>query len=233
MDAEGPPLLLVGQEFLDALPVHQFEHTARGWVERLVNVDEADRTPHHFEFVLSPSETLASRAFTAPFQRAVIGDRLEFCPEALVVAEKVAALLARRGGAALFIDYGQDRRIEDSLRGIKNHQYVHPLQEPGLVDLSADVNFQDIGRHVRGLSIPGFSRCPVEPFGPVDQGELLLRLGIEARLVRLLHAASPEQTSQLISSFSRLIEPAQMGSVYKALCIANIQSLDSNHPFLI
>ena len=228
---EGPPLLVVGQEFLDALPVHQFEYTARGWVERLVNVDEHGRTPHHFEFVLSPAETLASRAFTSSFSKAVVGDALEVCPEALVLCEKLAVLLAHRGGAALFVDYGHDHRLANSLRGIKRHAFVHPLQEPGLVDLSIDVNFQDISRHVRAAPIPGLSSSPVEAYGPISQRDLLLGLGIEARLARLLLSATSPQAHSLIAAFDRLVEPRQMGTIYKALCIANKHSIGDRSPF--
>ncbi|CAM9747632.1 unnamed protein product, partial [Ectocarpus fasciculatus] len=36
---KGQPTLFVAQEFLDALPVHQFQYTANGWRERLVDVN--------------------------------------------------------------------------------------------------------------------------------------------------------------------------------------------------
>ncbi len=32
-------MLLIAQEFFDALPVHSFVYTERGWLERLVDVD--------------------------------------------------------------------------------------------------------------------------------------------------------------------------------------------------
>lgn len=36
---KGDPTLIIGQEFLDALPVHQFQYTAEGWRERLVDIN--------------------------------------------------------------------------------------------------------------------------------------------------------------------------------------------------
>lgn len=46
--------------------------------------------------------------------------------------------------AALIIDYGYDHSPGNSLRGIKDHKFVHPLTEPGDVDLSVDVDFSAI-----------------------------------------------------------------------------------------
>lgn len=91
----------VAQEFLDALPVHQFEHTAQGWRERMVDVDDGEG-PHDFRFVLSPTETPAVEAFLSR-RRAIgqplldvavldvaVGDRLEVCPMAIAVVEDIA-----------------------------------------------------------------------------------------------------------------------------------------------
>jgi SAM-dependent MidA family methyltransferase len=36
------PMLLLGHEFLDALPVHQFQFHNGHWLERLVDVDTDD-----------------------------------------------------------------------------------------------------------------------------------------------------------------------------------------------
>ena len=63
--AHSVPLLLVAQEFLDALPVHQFVYTAKGWREKLVDVDESSKVDDklHFRSVLARSVTPATRAF--------------------------------------------------------------------------------------------------------------------------------------------------------------------------
>ena len=91
----------VAQEFLDALPVHQFEHTAQGWRERMVDVDDGDG-PHDFRFVLSPAETPAVEAFLSrrggigqplldvAVLDVAVGDRLEVCPMAIAVVEDIA-----------------------------------------------------------------------------------------------------------------------------------------------
>lgn len=40
-----------------------------------------------------------------------------------------------RAPAALIIDYGDEHGFRDSFRGIRDHKFVNPLSNPGLVDL--------------------------------------------------------------------------------------------------
>ena len=54
------PTVYIAHEFLDALPVHQFQKTERGWCERLVDV-ASDDSPLHFRLVLAPGPTPASK----------------------------------------------------------------------------------------------------------------------------------------------------------------------------
>jgi NADH dehydrogenase [ubiquinone] 1 alpha subcomplex assembly factor 7 len=223
------PMLVVGQEFLDALPVHQFEMGERGWVERLVNVNESGRGPHHFEMVLSPSETIASRALIGPEMRRLspIGTRVEICPEALAVAETVAHQLDKHGGAALFIDYGENETLGESLRGIKNHKLANPLQEPGFVDLSALVDFASFA-HVAEAATAGNS---IKAYGAIGQGTLLRNLGIDVRVATLLRNANKSQADAIIGAYKRLVDANQMGESYKAMALVNHRSLvDESEP---
>ena len=50
-DVPSGPLLLVANEFFDALPVRQFEKTARGWAERMVGLAADGET---LRFALAP-----------------------------------------------------------------------------------------------------------------------------------------------------------------------------------
>jgi hypothetical protein len=60
------PLLCIGQEFLDAFPVHQFVYTSKGWRERLVDIDVSKNSPNHFRFVISANVTPAVMSILRP-----------------------------------------------------------------------------------------------------------------------------------------------------------------------
>jgi SAM-dependent MidA family methyltransferase len=240
--------MFLGQEFLDAFPVHQFCFTDKGWREKLVDINtntgvqdsqskisflnprlakareealsihaakhgsgnaaektsidgadsaiEAANAQYHFRFVLSPSQTPAvkslltskgvaskvgasvitdatataaaaaaaaaataatdpasvvestpattstvaantadttnsiAKATTGPVAPKV-GDGIEISPMALSTCEDVATRVVKCGGAALFIDYGEDHTQEDTLRAFHKHKQVHVLSQVG------------------------------------------------------------------------------------------------------
>lgn len=59
-------------------------------------------------------------------------------------------------------------------------------------------------------------------YGPVTQAHFLHSLGIGTRLEMLLkNAANPERAQDMIKSYERLVDPEQMGQIYKVLAFAN------------
>lgn len=209
------PALFVAHEFFDALPVHQFQYTERGWCERMVDVDTSPDAPHHLRFVLSSGATPASAALLGRAAEAKIGDRVEVCPAGLAVAQDVARRVARTGGAALVVDYGEDRPMAQTMQGVREHAGADVLGEPGMVDLSALVDFASLRRVVEDVG------GGVRAFPLLEQGHFLAAMGLEARVNRLLEGASEEQAALLVSAAERLVDPEQMGRLFKFFCFAS------------
>jgi SAM-dependent MidA family methyltransferase len=93
---------------------------------------------------------------------------------------------------------------------------VNPFSEPGLVDLSADVDFMAIAEAAM-IASEG-----VEVHGPVDQGNFLEAMGISQRAEMLAKKADdPSKKEEIEKAWKRLIDrgPGGMGKVYKALAI--------------
>lgn len=62
----------------------------------------------------------------------------------------------------------------------------------------------------------------VQGFGPIGQGAFLKNMGIEHRLAVLLqNASSEEQQDELFSAYERLVEPDQMGTIFKAMALTH------------
>ena len=118
----------------------------------------------------------------------------------------------------MILDYGtQDTVPINSLRGIREHKRVNPFSAPGLVDLSADVDFMAIAEAAM-LASEG-----VEVHGPIRQGDFLELMGIRERAEMLSKAQgiSKEAAENIDRSWKRLVDrgPGGMGKVYKALAI--------------
>ncbi|GJP51710.1 hypothetical protein CLOM_g10859 [Closterium sp. NIES-68] len=225
---EGVPTILIAHEFFDALPIHQFQKTDRGWCEKLVDVAEADKqghpseghsdpshaqgdtsgrpsADHPFRFVLSPGPTAACtlcllpRMQWAPLEERGAAEHVEVCPVAVKIALQITERVARDGGAALIVDYGEDRLISDSLQAIRKHEFVNVFDAPGTADLSAYVDFAAIRQAVAD------SKLPARAFGPITQSQLLGRLGINFRVETLLRVASEQQAEALRDGYWRLV----------------------------
>ncbi|MCY4032709.1 MAG: SAM-dependent methyltransferase [Hyphomicrobiales bacterium] len=201
------PMLLIANEFFDALPIRQFAYTAQGWRERRVGLAEDDA----FTICLGDVAERESRLYTLVNDPAE-GEIVEIRPEAERIMRFISGRLSKHSGAALLVDYGSGMRPSgDSLSALGRDGFVEALADPGAVDLSAWVDFGALAR-VAG---------DVDVFGPVPQGSFLRRLGIVERAERLRVHADETQAREISTALSRLIEPEGMGVLFKVMALVS------------
>ena len=199
------PILLVANEFLDALPVRQLVMTAEGWRERMV-VPDGDK------FVCIAGSQPMDAAVPEARRSAALGTIIETCPGAAATVYEVAGRLIEQGGAALFIDYGHDvLRDGSTLQAVRQHQKVDPFSQPGEADLTAHVDFASLAP----MALSRGCRW----LGTVPQGRWLRNLGIEAR-AQSLAAQAPEHAAALAAAQERLVGEGQMGLLFKVMGLA-------------
>ncbi len=122
------PVILLANEFLDALPVRQFIRRETGWMERYVENHAYVELAADYDL---PDDPVGS-------VREVNEAALEF-----------VHALAARGGVGLFIDYGpMASATGESVQAIRAGKYADPLDAPGEADLTAHVDFAAIARAV-------------------------------------------------------------------------------------
>jgi len=198
-------MLLIANEFLDALPIHQFERSGGTWHELRIALAHDGES---LTLKLDPQPSL----FAAQLPDAKDGSIAELCPVAASLGKALGTQLAGRGGTALFIDYGYlEGEFGDTLQAIHRHRPRAVLDEPGSADLTAHVDF---AAFVRAAESRG-----AQAYGPVAQRDFLLRLGLEARKAKLLERATPEQAQAIETGCRRLIDPAAMGALFKVLAL--------------
>jgi SAM-dependent MidA family methyltransferase len=210
-DVPAGPMLLVANEFFDALPVRQFMATERGWCERLVGLDG-----ERLIFGLRPEP---EPALGKPLR---LGDVLEWPAASVDIMSTLAGRLARDGGAALIFDYGYwGPAFGDTLQALKSHRPVDPLDEPGEADLTTHVDFHRLDQAAAAQD--------ARAHGIVPQGDFLQALGIEARAQALKTRATPDQAADIDRALARLTErgPTGMGELFKVLAVTHeaIQSV--------
>ncbi len=197
------PLLLVANEFFDALPIRQFVRAGGAWRERVVGLaDEA------LVFGLtgpSAPAVLAGRA-------EVEGTLVEIRPAADRIVMEIARRVAR-GGAALVIDYGSNGGTGDTLQAVSRHAFADPLAAPGEADLTAHVDFAALAAAANGVAV----------HGPVGQGAFLERLGIGLRAERLATGLDGERLATHLAALRRLTDPAGMGTLFKVQALSPVE----------
>lgn len=196
------PLLLVANEFFDALPVRQFQRTAIGWQERMVGLAADGET---LCLALAPGVTPYARFLPA----AAPGAEAELGEAGRALAEAIGARLGAAGGWALIVDYGHDAGARGaSLQAVRGHRGAGLLERPGETDLSAHVDFAALA-----------TASGVPCVGPVGQGRFLQRLGIVERAQALKQRASAAQAAAVDAALARLIAPDQMGTLFRVLAM--------------
>ena len=205
---EDAPLLVVANEFFDALPIRQHVLNAGQWRERCIGIDDAGA----LAFALGPG-TLAPADLPGDLSRVADGAVIETQPVANAIAEELGARLAAQGGAGLVIDYGYPRTAPgDTLQAMRAHAHVPVLDEPGRADLTAHVNFEALARaFMRG-------GAPARPL--MTQGDFLLGLGLLERAGRLGAGKPARIQEQIRNDVERLAAPAEMGELFKVLAVA-------------
>lgn len=203
-------MLLVANEFFDALPIRQIERIRTGWAERVVTLDKHGELLVAVGSTLSEGEDLPAGAEA----NAPEGTVAEECPMGQALASEIGRRVSQHGGAALIMDYGTRWSAPgDSLQAVKAHHSIDPFTEPGAADLTAHVDFAALARAARDSG--------AQVLGPVDQGKFLLSMGIETRAATLARGATPDRVRAIRTDLHRLVAPNQMGTLFQVMAVTH------------
>ncbi|MCV3270583.1 class I SAM-dependent methyltransferase [Roseobacter sinensis] len=193
------PLLLLANEFFDALPIRQFTRGPRHWRETHISLASGSLVRGLGPDLPQPALE-ARRAETEP------GDVIEYAPGAAPIIDAIGRRIETYGGAALIIDYGDWRSLGDTFQAVQGHQAVDPLANPGQADLTAHVDFEALA-----------AACPCAHSRLTPQGVFLERLGITHRAQTLAAGLRGSALEAHIAAHRRLTHPDEMGNLFKVM----------------
>ncbi len=204
------PSIVIANEFVDALPVHQAVKQDDGWHERVVAIGPdghlviaAARDPlPHFE--TSMPRGIAPGARSA---RSTNGAR--------TISRSNSGRRMRNEGAALIIDYGHDHfGLGDTLQAVAGHSFTDPLRAPGKADLTAHVDFEALAQCAESMGARDSWSDPPARFFPAPRHRKTRGRAQGERAI--------DKAADIEVAFSRLIaEGARgMGELFKAIAIA-------------
>jgi SAM-dependent MidA family methyltransferase len=208
--------MLLGNEVLDAIPVHLLVKKADGLYERGVRFDMS----FHWQERSLQDERLLESVDVDRWPNAYL---TEVCPAANGLIKSLAAAL--EAGAILMIDYGfsasefyHPQRNQGTLMCHYQH-YAHsnPLIHIGLQDITAHVNFSAIAQ--AGLD------GGLDFYGYTTQAQFLMNCG----LLDLLAKESPEHIERyapMTAAVQKLLSPSEMGDLFKVIAFTKSLSDD-------
>lgn len=200
------PLLIVGNELFDAIPVRQFVRTEKGWRERMVGLGD-DRELQFFAGAASLDPALLPYGA----ENAGYGAVIELAPARSALMETISENMASHGGAGLFIDYGYlSPGVGDTLQAMRKHKHEDVLASPGEADLTTHVDFSSLAATAKATGLDAHVST---------QGEFLLAMGLLERAGRLGADADNAAREKLRSDVERLVAPEAMGELFKVLAV--------------
>ena len=203
-------LVILSNEFFDALPVKQFIKKNNTWFEKGI---EYNQKLNKLQFFLKPSTKLHIRQISEYFDLDK-NNFIEISYDAKKIVKDLSTLLRRENSIFLTIDYG-DHSIycNDTLQAIRNKKKVDPLKYPGESDLTTHVNFYYL--------IKLFNKYNLNKIFITNQSQFLQKLGINERFNSQIKLLNNVQLNHLKKSIARLINPDEMGNLFKVLVVGN------------
>jgi SAM-dependent MidA family methyltransferase len=216
--------VVIGNEVLDAMPVHLVVKTDHGWKERGIGLSDKN-----FVFRDRP----CAPALIAQIPDAAdlpVGYVTEVHPVAAGFMRSLAAMIGTghqetgRGGAAILIDYGfpaheyylAQRDAGTLMCHYRHHAHPDPFYLPGLQDVTAHVDFTTMAR----AAIDG----GLEMLGYTSQAAFLIDAGIGDLLLRIPPTDQRRYLPQA-NAVQKLTSPAEMGELFKVLVVGKNAAL--------
>jgi SAM-dependent MidA family methyltransferase len=203
------PLIVIANEFFDALPIRQFVRTSDGWRERVVGLDDHGALAFGLGAAGVAADMIPAHAAGAP-----TGTIVEVNRPAEAVMAGLADRIVRDGGALLAFDYGSSSPgVGDTLQAVRAHGFAGVLDTPGEADLTAHVDFAALAMVAAAAG--------ARVHGPRAQGHVLVDLGLLERAGRLGATADAAGRAAIVAAVDRLAGEDGMGRLFQAMAVTS------------
>jgi NADH dehydrogenase [ubiquinone] 1 alpha subcomplex assembly factor 7 len=203
-DEDSSFITIIGNEFLDALPIYQLIYQDNLWHERRIYYDDHD----DFAYIACPDIGGLQQYLSADLPQAHHGDIMTLPIKAYHYCQEIAQIMKLRPSLSLMIDYGDDIWCYgDDFQALRQHQKLSPLDYAGECDVTARVNFP-------------FMQQAFEQFGIdhhlMTQADFLYLCGLKEKIAYLTQYQA-DKADYLHKIEQRLCGEDMMGQLFKCL----------------
>lgn len=205
------PIIIIANEFMDALPIRQLQKHGGQWHERVLRLDLEN---NNLVIGLAPASPALVSDIPHQIANEAEGTIFEVAPARAAFMMNMCGHIKKSSGAALIIDYGHARRgAGDTLQALYKHQFTDVLSYIGDADITAHVDFGALSN----IAV----KSGVSVYGPVSQAHFLKSVGIDIRAAALQKNADMKQKKDIESALHRLTDSSQMGGLFKVMGVAS------------
>tara|TARA_B100001142_G_C14349057_1_gene661361 strand:- start:607 stop:1752 length:1146 start_codon:yes stop_codon:yes gene_type:complete len=201
--------IVISNEFFDCLPFHLIKKRNKNIYEIFVSLSEKNELIFKEEILSDKKiiDFIRSMEITL-FEDCII----EIAPKTFETSQQIAEML--NAGYIITIDYGdltenlmKEWNKEGTFKAISNHMLTDPLDDPGNVDITADVNFSILKK--------AFEEKQFQVNELTSQWQSLINLGIfdlikKENEIDFNNSARYFKTNQALA---KLLEPEQLGRI--------------------
>ncbi len=192
------PVIVLANEFFDALPLKQFIFEDGRWKQRVIKFDK--------DFYFSSIAT--NKKFDGP-PNPKQGDIREISPASISIAKEISKLINSNKGLSLIFDYGYFKSAYgDSFQSLYKNKFNNVFENIGQADLTYHVDFELLEKTFKLSGLNCFLQT---------QRDFFISLGIQKRAEILAKDKDEDTRKNIETSLSRLISEDEMGVLFKCL----------------
>ena len=199
------PVIFLGNEFFDAIPIKQFKKIDNILYEKYVKLENNTKISTSFKkadlksiIELKKYDLLKEQYF------------IEFPKQGLAELKLIINTIKKLSGGLLLIDYGfLKQQSKNTLQSVKNHKTNMMFENVGNADITSLVNFNLLENYLKKKNL--------KVNNVVTQEFFLKKMGIINRAEKVSQKMNFKKKSELYLRLQRLLNPKQMGKLFKVI----------------
>jgi len=200
------PVIFLGNEFFDALPIKQIYKKKKLFFEKYVTLSSDDKKIKFLN--RKANDNLIKRI--RDLNLISIGNTIEYPIEALKFLEAIAKKINKFEGGLLTFDYGYAiKKNQNTLQSVKKHKYLDLFFKPGYSDITSHINFK--------LFHEILNKNNLDVKKITKQNEFLKKIGILERANILSKKMTFKEKANMFYRLKRLLDPEEMGDLFKVI----------------
>jgi len=200
------PIIFLGNEFFDALPVKQIYKKKKLFFEKFVTLSNDNKKIKflHKKANVSLMKNIQNLNLISE------GSTIEYPVEAIKFLEDISKKINKFDGGLLAFDYGYKiKKNQDTLQSVKKHRYLDIFSTPGYSDITSHINFKLFQKILKknNLNVKKIA----------NQNEFLKKMGILERANILSKKMTFKEKANMFYRLKRLLDPKEMGDLFKVI----------------